>query len=64
MYLKADKNKIQREKLNVERNAKAMKILMYEIGPDKYNKITLCTTTKEILDAPQTNHEGSMNSSI
>lgn len=42
----------------VEINAKAKKILVCGIGPDEYNRVSSCTSAKEIWDASQTAHEG------
>lgn len=46
------------DKINVQNNAKAKKILICGIGPDEYNRISPCTTAKEIWDTLQTAHEG------
>ncbi|XP_070025567.1 uncharacterized protein [Nicotiana sylvestris] len=40
-----------------EKNAKAKKWLVCGLGPDEYNKIQSCTTTKEIWDTLQVAHE-------
>nr|XP_033511589.1 uncharacterized protein LOC117276364 [Nicotiana tomentosiformis] len=42
----------------IEKNIQARKILVCGIGPDKYNKISACQSTKEIWEALQTAHEG------
>ncbi|XP_070050245.1 uncharacterized protein [Nicotiana tomentosiformis] len=42
----------------MEKNAKAKKILICGLGPDEYNKISLCSNAKEIWDAFQTSYEG------
>ncbi|XP_070050867.1 uncharacterized protein [Nicotiana tomentosiformis] len=41
-----------------EKNAKAKKWLVCGVGPDKYNKIQSCATTKKIWDTLQVAHEG------
>ncbi|XP_049368191.1 uncharacterized protein LOC125833082 [Solanum verrucosum] len=50
-YNEADRKKI-------EKNYKAKKLLVCGIGPDEYNKISTCETTKEIWDCLKTTHEG------
>nr|XP_016475611.1 PREDICTED: uncharacterized protein LOC107797254 [Nicotiana tabacum] len=42
----------------MEKNAKAKKILICELGLDEYNIISLCSNAKQIWDALQTAHEG------
>ncbi|XP_070014737.1 uncharacterized protein [Nicotiana sylvestris] len=42
----------------VEKNYRAKKILMCGIGPDEYNKVSVCENAKEIWEALQTTHEG------
>ncbi|XP_070048835.1 uncharacterized protein [Nicotiana tomentosiformis] len=42
----------------MEKNAKDKKILIYGLGPDKYNRIFVCSNVKQIWDALQTAHEG------
>ncbi|XP_070032158.1 uncharacterized protein [Nicotiana tomentosiformis] len=42
----------------MEKNAKAKKILIYGLGPDEYNRTSVCSNAKEIGDALQTAHEG------
>ncbi|XP_070056835.1 uncharacterized protein [Nicotiana tomentosiformis] len=42
----------------VEKNFRAKKILVCGIGPDEYNRISACQSTKEIWEALQTAHEG------
>ncbi|XP_070019525.1 uncharacterized protein [Nicotiana sylvestris] len=42
----------------VEKNYRAKKILVCGIGPDEYNIVSACDTTKEIWEALQTAHEG------
>ncbi|XP_075083448.1 uncharacterized protein LOC142167188 [Nicotiana tabacum] len=42
----------------VEKNFKAKKILVCGIGPDEYNRISACESTKKIWKALQTAHEG------
>ncbi|XP_070035272.1 uncharacterized protein [Nicotiana tomentosiformis] len=41
-----------------EKNAKAKKWLICELGPDEYSRIQNCTTAKEIWDTLQVSHEG------
>ncbi|XP_070008613.1 uncharacterized protein [Nicotiana sylvestris] len=41
-----------------EKNAKAKKWLVCELGPDEYSRIQSCTTAKEIWDTLQVAHEG------
>ncbi|XP_070009892.1 uncharacterized protein [Nicotiana sylvestris] len=42
----------------VEKNYRAKKILMCGIGPDEYNRVSVCDTAKEIYEDLQTAHEG------
>ncbi|XP_049366103.1 uncharacterized protein LOC125830957 [Solanum verrucosum] len=42
----------------IEKNYKAKKLPVCGIGPNEYNKISACKTTKEIWDCLKTNHEG------
>ncbi|XP_070004866.1 uncharacterized protein [Nicotiana sylvestris] len=42
----------------IEKKFRAKKILMCGIGPDEYNMISACETTKKIWEALQTAHEG------
>lgn len=42
----------------IEKNFSAKKILVCGIGPDEYNRISACQSTKEIWEALQTAHEG------
>ncbi|XP_070025255.1 COP1-interactive protein 1-like [Nicotiana sylvestris] len=42
----------------VEKNYRPKKILMCGVGPDEYNRVSACDTTKEIWEALQTAHEG------
>ncbi|XP_075075952.1 uncharacterized protein LOC142162851 [Nicotiana tabacum] len=42
----------------VEKNYRAKKILICGIGPDEYNRVSACDTTKEIWEALQTAHDG------
>ncbi|XP_075074895.1 uncharacterized protein LOC142162439 [Nicotiana tabacum] len=42
----------------VEKNYCAKKILACGIGPDEYNSVSACDSTKEIWEALQTVHEG------
>lgn len=55
--------KIQREysetdRKKVEKNYRAKKILICEMGPDEYNRVSACETIKEIWDCLRTTHEG------
>ncbi|XP_069146125.1 uncharacterized protein [Solanum lycopersicum] len=45
-------------KLAIQNNAKAKKILICEIGPDEYNRISSCQYAKAIWETLQTAHEG------
>ena len=42
----------------MEKNAKAKKLLYFDLGPDEYTRICECESTKEIWDALQVAHEG------
>ncbi|XP_070040791.1 uncharacterized protein [Nicotiana tomentosiformis] len=42
----------------IEKNIRAKNILVYGIGPDEYNRISVCQSTKEIWEALQTAHKG------
>ncbi|XP_075076493.1 uncharacterized protein LOC142163139 [Nicotiana tabacum] len=42
----------------VEKNFRAKNILVCEIGPNEYNRISACETAKEIWEALQIAHEG------
>ncbi|XP_033512687.1 uncharacterized protein [Nicotiana tomentosiformis] len=42
----------------IEKNFRAKKILVCGIGPDEYNRISVCQSAKEIWEALQTAHEG------
>lgn len=42
----------------LEKNAKAMKMLYYGLGPDEYQRISSCTSAKEIWDSLSIAHEG------
>ncbi|XP_059310050.1 uncharacterized protein LOC132061215 [Lycium ferocissimum] len=50
-YNEADRKK-------VEKNYKAKKILVCGIGPDEYNRVSACSSAKEIWEALQTAHKG------
>ncbi|XP_009763528.1 uncharacterized protein [Nicotiana sylvestris] len=41
----------------IEKNFRAKKLLVCGIGPDEYNKISACQSSKEILESLQTTHE-------
>ncbi|XP_075080559.1 uncharacterized protein LOC142166047 [Nicotiana tabacum] len=43
---------------SIEKNLRANKILICGIGPDEYNRISACQSTKEIWEALQAAHEG------
>ncbi|XP_070057818.1 uncharacterized protein [Nicotiana tomentosiformis] len=45
---------------SIEKNFRAKKILVCGIGPDKYNRISACQSTKEIWEALQIAHEGTI----
>jgi len=42
----------------MEKNAKAKKLLYFELGPDEYTCISECESAKEIWNALQIAHEG------
>ncbi|XP_075087777.1 uncharacterized protein LOC142169772 [Nicotiana tabacum] len=42
----------------IEKNFQAKKILVCDIGPDEYNRISACQFVKEIWEALQIAHEG------
>ncbi|XP_019252700.1 PREDICTED: uncharacterized protein LOC109231497 [Nicotiana attenuata] len=42
----------------MDKNAKAMKILICGLGPDECNRISPCSNAKQIWNALQTTHEG------
>ncbi|XP_033515568.1 uncharacterized protein [Nicotiana tomentosiformis] len=42
----------------IEKNFRAKKILVCGIGPDKYNRISACQSSKKIQEYFQTAHEG------
>lgn len=42
----------------MEKNAKAIKILYFGLGIDEYNRISGCSSAKEIWDSPTLAHEG------
>ncbi|XP_075103116.1 uncharacterized protein LOC142177940 [Nicotiana tabacum] len=44
----------------VEKNYRAKKILVCGIGPNEYNRISTCDSTKEIWKTLQTTHEGTI----
>ena len=46
------------DKLAIQNNAKAKKILIFGIGPDEYNKISPCQDAKAMWETLQTAHEG------
>ncbi|XP_055826079.1 uncharacterized protein LOC129894413 [Solanum dulcamara] len=47
-----------KDKLAIQNNARAKKILVYGIGPDEYNRISVCQDVKATWDTLQTAHEG------
>ncbi|XP_070023136.1 uncharacterized protein [Nicotiana sylvestris] len=57
---KTSKEYIEADKKVVEKNFRAKKILVCEIGPEEYNRISTCDTVKEIWEAFQTAHEGTI----
>ncbi|XP_070046410.1 uncharacterized protein [Nicotiana tomentosiformis] len=59
VYVPKTKADCTAEDLNKwEKNAKAKKWLVCGLGPDEYNRIQSCTTTKQIWDTLQVAHEG------
>ncbi|XP_070007894.1 uncharacterized protein [Nicotiana sylvestris] len=48
------------DKKPVEKDYRAKKILMCDIGPNEYNIVSACDTGKEIWEALQTAHEGTI----
>ena len=46
------------DKLAIQNNAKAKKILICGIGPDEYNRISSCQDAKAIWETLQTAREG------
>ena len=42
----------------MEKNAKAKKLLYFDLGPDEYTRISECESAKDIWDALQVAHEG------
>ncbi|XP_069155768.1 uncharacterized protein [Solanum lycopersicum] len=46
------------DKVAIQNNAKAKKILICGIGPDEYNRISSCQDAKAIWETLQTTHEG------
>ena len=42
----------------IGKNAKAKCILVYGLGPDEFNRISSCTSAKQIWDTLQNAHEG------
>jgi len=42
----------------MEKNAKAKKLLYFDLGPDEYTRISECESTKDIWEALQVAHEG------
>ncbi|XP_075080092.1 uncharacterized protein LOC142165437 [Nicotiana tabacum] len=58
MMPKYRKEYIDIDRKAVEKNYRAKKILVCGIGPDEYNRVSTCDTTKEIWEALQTAHEG------
>ncbi|XP_070009998.1 uncharacterized protein [Nicotiana sylvestris] len=55
---KTSKEYTDAERKAVEKNFRAKKILVCGIGPEEYNRISACDTTKEIWEALQTAHDG------
>ena len=46
------------DKLAIQNNAKAKKMLTCGIGPDEYNRLSSCQGAKAIWETLQTAHEG------
>uniref|UniRef100_A0A1U7VLS7 Uncharacterized protein DDB_G0283697-like n=1 Tax=Nicotiana sylvestris TaxID=4096 RepID=A0A1U7VLS7_NICSY len=46
------------DRKTIEKNFRAKKILVCDIGPDECNRISACQSAKEIWEALQTAHEG------
>ncbi|XP_069148246.1 uncharacterized protein [Solanum lycopersicum] len=46
------------DKLVIQNNAKAKKILIFGIGPDEYIRISFCQDARAIWETLQTAHEG------
>ncbi|XP_060182368.1 uncharacterized protein LOC132612038 [Lycium barbarum] len=46
------------DRKRIEKNYKAKKILVCGIGPDEYNRVSACSSAKEIWEALQTAHKG------
>jgi len=44
----------------MEKNAKAKKLLYFGLGPDEYTRILECEPTKDIWEALQVAHEGTI----
>ncbi|XP_070029057.1 uncharacterized protein [Nicotiana sylvestris] len=55
---KTSKNYTDADRKAVEKNFRAKKILVCGIGPEEYNRISICDTTKEIWESLQAAHEG------
>jgi len=55
---KTSKEDTEAYKKAMEKNFRAKKILVCGMGPEEYNRISTCDTTKEIWEALQTAHEG------
>ncbi|XP_075101997.1 uncharacterized protein LOC142177407 [Nicotiana tabacum] len=45
------------DRKSIEKNFRAKKILLCSIGPDEYNRISICQSVKEIWEALQIAHE-------
>ncbi|XP_069148151.1 uncharacterized protein [Solanum lycopersicum] len=46
------------DRKNIEKGYKTKKLLVCGIGPDEFNRVSACKSTKEIWDCIKTNHEG------
>ncbi|XP_070013682.1 uncharacterized protein [Nicotiana sylvestris] len=57
---KTSKEYTEADKKAVEKNFRAKKILVCGIGPEEYNRISTCDTAKEIWEALQKAHEGTI----
>ncbi|XP_033515115.1 uncharacterized protein LOC142163923 [Nicotiana tabacum] len=56
--LKTRKEYNDADRKDIEKAFRAKNILVCGIGPDEYNKVSACQSTKEIWEDLQTAHEG------
>ena len=42
----------------VEKNAKAMDVIFYALGPKEFNRVFTCSTVRKIWDRLKVTHEG------